>query len=128
MGSSYLGIDVFGSGAHRFVVGRQGRRIISLAAIVGSASEAGTAQFGDLELRVEVRGRLVASSEAGLWLVRDALLDQTGLGVNPGVLEDGHGHQWAGMTLLTIEEDGEIARGREISVGYVATFGRLASG
>ena len=26
MGSSYLGVDVFGSGAHRFVAGRQGRR------------------------------------------------------------------------------------------------------
>ncbi len=128
MGSSFKGIDLFGSGAHRFEVGRQGRRVVSLSAIAGDPSVAGFAEFGDLELRIEVRGRLVADDDAGLWVLRDAIMVQADSGVGSGVLEDSFGHQWATMKLLSFEEFGGTSRGRVVSVGYVAVFGRLASG
>ncbi len=128
MGSSYKGIDLFGSGAHRFEIGRQGRRVISLAAIAGDPSVEGSAEFGDLELRIEVRGRLVADDDAGLWALRDAVMAQADSSVGSGVLEDQFGHQWATMKLLTLEEFGGTSRGRKVSVGYVASFGRLSSG
>ncbi len=127
MGSSYKGTDYFGSGPHRFKVGRLGRRVISLAAIAGDASVDGAAEFGDLEPRIEVRGRLVADTEAGLWALRDALAAQADSGVGAGDLVDPHGHVWEDMKLLTVEEDGPVARGRRVSVGYAAVFGRLAS-
>jgi len=128
MGSSYKGVDLFGSGAHRFVIDRQGRRVISLAAIANDASVAGSVEFGDLELRIEVRGRLVALDDAGLWVLRNALMGEAVSTVGSGVLFDQQGHQWATMKLLTVEEDGATARGRVVSVGYTAVFGRLASG
>jgi hypothetical protein len=128
MASSYKGNDLFGSGAHRFVIGRQGRRVISLAAITNDASVAGAAEFGDLELRIEVRGRLVAIDEPSLWVLRDALMGEAVSTVGSGVLEDQWGHQWATMKLLSVEEVGPTARGRVVSVGYTAVFGRLATG
>lgn len=128
MGSSYKGEDVFGSGPHQFRVGRLGRRVISLAAVSGDVAVGGAAEFGDLELRVQVKGRLIADDEEDLWELRDALLVEAESSVESGLLEDQHGRQWATMKLLTIEEDGFTARGREVSIGYTAEFGRLASG
>ena len=128
MTSLYKGTDYFGSGAHRFVLGRAARRVISLAALSSDLSVDGTAEFGDYELRVEVKGRLVASDELGLWTLRDAIVAQASSSVGSGVLEDHHGHQWATMKLVSFEEMGSVSRGRTVSVGYVAEFGRLASG
>ena len=42
--------------------------------------------------------------------------------------EDGHGHHWAGVKLLSFEAGGGTDRGRVFSVGYSALFGVLASG
>ena len=125
MGSAFKGIDYFGSGPHRFYVGKQGRRVISLAAVAGDVTFDGSLEFGDLELRVEVRGRLVSSSETGLWALRDALVAESESTVGSGILEDHFGRQWTGVKLLTVEYDGAIARGREFSIGYRASFGVL---
>ena len=126
MASSFKGEDVFGSGPHEFFVGRVGRRVVSLAALARDSAVEGSGEFGDLELRVTVKGRLVAEDDAGLWALRDALAAESAYEVTGGVLEDGHGHEWAEMKLLTVDEDGAVARGRELSIGYTAEFGHLA--
>ncbi len=128
MGSRYKGQDLFGSGPHRFVIGRLGRRIVSLSTISMSPTVDGTAEFGDLELRIEVRGRLVANTESALWARRDLIVAQAESTIASGVLENEDGYQWATMKLLTFEESGPTQRGRDVSVGYVAVFGRLSSG
>jgi len=128
MGSSFKGVDLFGSGAHRFVVGKQGRRLVSLAAVSGLITDAGTLEFGDRETRVEVRGRLVAASESALWTLRDAIVAQGVSTVGSGVLEDRYGHQWSTMKLLSFEPESAVVHGRTVSLGYVALFGELLSG
>lgn len=125
MGSSFKGVDYFGSGPHRFVVGKQGRRVVSLSTVAGDPSVPGSFESGDRELRVEVRGRLVSASEPGLWALRDALTLQAAFEVTGGTLIDHHGHEWEDVTLFTVEWAGPVARGRVWSVGYVALFGAL---
>lgn len=127
MGSSFKGTDYFGSGPHRFTVGRQGRRVVSLSAVSGDVSVPGRIESGDWDLRVEVRGRLVATSEAALWTLRDALTAQGAFGVAPGTLRDPHGRSWDDMYLLYVEWGGPVSRGRTVSTGYAAYFGQLVT-
>ena len=125
MGSSFKGDDLFGSGGHQFVNRRLGRRVVSYASVVGDPSVPGTFESGEYEVWVEVRGRLVANSDSGLWSLRNDILDEAAAGVASGLLQDAHGHEWEDMKLLTYEETGPVERGREVSVGYVVVFGRL---
>lgn len=127
MMSSFKGLDLFGSGAHRFLNQRLGRRVVSYASLLGDPSATGTFDSGDWEVWVEVHGRLVAASDSLLWDLRDDILTQAESGMTHGVLVDTHGHSWAGMSLLTYEETGPVQRGREVSVGYVVVFGRLTN-
>ncbi len=123
MGSSFKGNDLFGSGPHVFEVGRQGRRIVSLAALSGDPSVEGTIESGDYELRVTVKGRLVAGSESALWTLRDAIATESGFEVAGGDLVDHHGRTWSGVKLFWVEWDGAVNRGRTWSIGYEALFG-----
>lgn len=123
MSSSYKGIDLFGSGPHVFAVGRQGRRVVSLSAVSGDPSVPGSFESGDDEVRVSVRGRLVAGSESALWTLRDAIATQAAFQVGAGELIDQHGHSWAGVKLLRVEWLGAVDRGRVLSIGYEALFG-----
>lgn len=123
MGSSFKGVDLFGSGPHVFEVGRQGRRVVSLSVVSGDASVPGTFESGDYELRVTVKGRLVASSESGLWSLRDAITAQAAFEVSGGDLIDQHGHTWSGVKLFQVEWAGAVDRGRVLSIGYEALFG-----
>ncbi len=127
MGSSYKGQNLFGSGAHRFVLGRLGRRVISEAAIVQDPAEPGSSEWGDLELRIEVRGRLVASSDSALWSLRDAIWAQADSAVDSGTRIDEHSHSWSDVKLITYEESGVTRRGRKVSVAYTAVFGQLTA-
>ena len=123
MGSSFKSLDLFGSGPHVFEVGRQGRRVVSLSAATGDPSVAGSFESGDYELRVTVRGRLVASSESALWALRDAISDEAAFGVSGGDLVDQHGRTWSGVKLFYVEWEGSVDRGRVLSIGYEALFG-----
>ncbi|MGJ8637204.1 MAG: hypothetical protein ACSHX5_10200 [Phycisphaerales bacterium] len=125
MASSFKGQNLFGSGGHRFVNRKLGRRVISNSSVEGSPLFPGTFEAGDWEVWVEVRGRLVASSDSSLWALRDLILAQAAYGVSEGTLEDEHGHEWEDMKFLTYEETGPTQRGRDVSVGYIAVFGRL---
>jgi len=125
MASSFKGQDLFGSGGHRFVNRRLGRRVVSFAAVLNDPVTPGTFESGDWEVWVEVRGRLVANTDASLWSLRDAILAEAKFNVAAGTLIDDHGYQWVDMKFLTYEETGPTQRGRDVSVGYVAVFGRL---
>lgn len=127
MASSFKGLDLFGSGAHRFVMSRQGLYTAPLSAVGGNPAQPGSAWFGDLEREVHVIGRLVAAGEATLWSLRDAIVaqaDSTSTPV-PGTLVDSHGRTWASMSLYRYEETGPVDRGRVWSVGYIARFRRF---
>lgn len=121
--SSFKGDDLFGSGPHRFSVGEQGRRVISNAAIAGSAAADGSATYGDRELRIAVAGRLVASSESALWSLRDAIVSEAASTESEGTLTDGNGRSWDDVYLFGFTPDGDIDRGRVFSLGYSAEFG-----
>lgn len=123
--SSFRGLDLFGSGPHRFEVGRMGRRVVSYAAVAGDPTVPGSFTAGDQELRVTVRGRLVASSESALWALRDAAAAEAASGAPAGTLDDGRGRSWAGVKMLSFATDGPTDRGRAFSVGYTAEFGVL---
>ncbi len=127
MASSFKGLDLFGSGAHRFVMGRQGLYAVPLSVVGGDPTQAGSSWFGDLELEIHVRGRLVAASESALWALRDAVTTQADSSNTPvpGTLVDAHGRSWASMSLYRYEEDGAVDRGRVWSVGYAARFRRF---
>jgi hypothetical protein len=127
MGSSFKGLDLFGSGPHRFVMGRQGLYAVPLSVVGGDPAQEGSSWFGDLELEVHVLGRLVAESEASLWALRDAITAQAESSNTPvpGTLVDGHGRVWESMSLYRYEETGPTDRGRVWSVGYVARFRRF---
>ncbi|MFI4898389.1 MAG: hypothetical protein ACIARR_11245 [Phycisphaerales bacterium JB059] len=127
MGSSFKGLDLFGSGPHRFVMGRQGLYAVPLSVVSGDPAQAGSSWFGDLELEVHVLGRLVGESEGALWALRDAITAQAESSNTPvaGTLVDGHGRAWDSMSLYRYEETGPTDRGRVWSVGYVARFRRF---
>ena len=121
--SSYKGLDLFGSGPHRFAVGRRNQLVLSEFALTGAPLPR-SYPFGPQDWDVLVTGRLVASSEAALRTLRDAIpaeLEVLG-SITPGVLLDGLGRKWADMVLTAYEEADRIDRGRVFSVGYVATF------
>lgn len=123
--SSYKGQDLFGSGPHRFSMGRQGVYALTPGFLYGgTAGESIIA--GDRELDVIVTGILIASSEANLWSVRNAITAQAVASAVAGTLIDNHGKSWTDMNLIDYREEGPTDRGRVRSVRYAATFRRLA--
>ena len=120
MASSFTGEDLFGSGPHRFGMGRQGSFVLTDAQ--GASPGPNSYPSGVQELDIVVKGRLVAASEAALWAVRDEV---TAMLIDPptsGTLIDGAGRTWTGMSFIRYEEDEVVDRGRVWSVAYVATF------
>lgn len=124
MSSSFKGIDLFGSGPHRFAVRERSLYVVPLRAF-GDPSVPGSAPFGDIELEVIVRGRLTAADDAALWVLRDAIAAQATYPATPGTLVDHHGRSWTGMTLVSYVEDDRTDRGRVVSIGYEARFRRF---
>lgn len=122
--SSFKGLDLFGSGPHRFTVGREGRRVVTYAAVTGDPSVPGSFVSGDHELRITITGRLSASTEAALWTLRDAITAQAASTATAGTLADGQGRTWANLKLLTFTPTGPIDRGRRLTLPYTAEFGR----
>lgn len=122
--SSFKGLDLFGSGPHRFTVGREGRRVVTYAAVTGDPSVPGSFASGDHEPRVTVTGRLTAPTESALWVQRDAITAQAASTSPAGTLDDGRARTWTDMKLLTFTPAGPTDRGRTYSLPYTAEFGR----
>ena len=127
MGSSFKGVDLFGSGPHRFSLDRQGHLVISAFGGFGDFSP-DTFPIGLVELEVVVTGRLVAASESALWTRRDAIVAQfeDSFEPTPGALVDQAGRSFADMVIFDYVEDDRVDRGRAWSVGYEARFRRFA--
>lgn len=125
MSSSFKGLDLFGSGPHRFSMAEQGLYVVPMRAF-GDPGVPGSAAFGDVELEVLVRGRLSAASDSALWQLRDAIVAQATDPATAGTLVDHHGRSWASMTLIEFVEADRTDRGRVVSVGYEARFRRFA--
>lgn len=120
MGSTFKGLDIFGSGPHRFAVAKAGQLVVPELSLGQQGS--GSVYLGLLEPKVIVTGRLVASSESGLWALRDAV---TALLVDPpapGTLVDHHGRTWTEMSFVSFEAEDRTDRGRTRSLGYTAVF------
>lgn len=120
MGSSFKTNDLFGSGPHRFAVGRLGQFVVSDFAIGSWTS--GSVYMGLRELDVSVTGRLVAADEAGLWTLRDAIEAELLDPPAPGTLIDLHGRTWNDMSFISFVAADQTDRGRVISIAFQAVF------
>jgi len=123
LSSSFKNKNLFGSGPHRFVTGKRGQLVVSDFAI--GASDAGSVYLGLLETDITVRGRLQASTEAALWVLRDAVVAEL---VDPpaaGTLVDLNGRTWSSMSFVSYVEGDRTDRGRVRSVTYTAIFRRF---
>lgn len=121
--SSFKGIDVFGSGPHRFSAGPRGQLLIS--ALSQNQYDPSTFPLGLIEEEVRVRGRLVGATQAQLRQRVDGAVAMLVNPPEPGTLIDGHGRAYAGMSFVRFEEHDRTDRGREFSVSYEAVFRRL---
>lgn len=125
MSSSFKAKDLFGSGPHRFALGRQGSLVLSNLAM--GLYSSGSVPLGLLELDVIVTGRLIAQSESGLWYFRDAIVAELLNPPTPGTLIDLHGRTWTNMSFITYQEADRTDRGRLHSMAYTAVFRRFES-
>jgi hypothetical protein len=123
MPSSFKGLDLFGSGPHRFASLREGTLVVTGFALGGSSP--GGVALGLVDVEVRVLGRLVAVSEPVLWRLRDAIAAQLAFPPVPGVLVDQFGRRWEGMSLTWFEPAEKTDRGRERSLAYECAFRRL---
>ena len=120
MASSFAGLDLFGSGPHRFAMGPVGRLVVG--ALRPPAYDTHSVDMGaTLEVRIVQTGRLVAATPTALWMLIDAVRTQAELPRN-GTLIDHHGRSWTNMTLVRFELAGPIDRGRVVSVAYAAEY------
>jgi len=120
MASTFAGLDLFGSGPHRFAMGVVGRLVVG--ALRPPTYDTHSVDMGaTIELRIVQRGRLIAANPTALWALVDSVRTQAEL-PRTGTLVDHHGRSWASMTLIRFELAGPIDRGRVASVGYVAEY------
>lgn len=124
MASTFKGIGLFNSGPHRFSRKPVGEFVLSVFAATGTPA-AGSLPIGPLELVIEVRGRLVAGDDAGLWALRDAVGAQLTDPPQKGTLVDHHGKSFADMSFVEFEEEDRTDRGALVSVAYTARFVRF---
>jgi len=123
MASSFKTLDLFGSGPHRFAMGKQGQLTILDFNINGYTPD--STWLGLFEIEVLVAGRLVASTESALWMLRDAVTAQLLDPPTAGTLVDMQGRTWTDMSFIRYEEGDGVDRGREHSIEYSATFRRF---
>lgn len=118
--SSFKGIDLFGTGPHRFSVGPRGQLITSN--FFNGAGNAGSTAQGLIAWQVIVKGRLAGATQAALDAARDAVLAQLEPTPTPGDLVDTRGRTWEGMSFVSFQEGDRTDRGRLYSVAYTAVF------
>ncbi len=118
--SSFKGLDLFGSGPHRFSVGPRGQLITSN--FFNGAGNAGSTAQGLIAWQVIVRGRLVGATQGALQAARDAVVAQLQATPTPGDLVDTRGRTWPAMSLVSFQEGDRTDRGRVFSVAYAAVF------
>lgn len=122
MASSFDGVDLFGSGPHRFGIGLRGVETQPRWRVTGNNAHTGTLPLGDREFDVLVTGRLVAATESALWALREAVSGKAVFATGAGVLIDNTGRSFANMWFIEYAEADRVDRGRVWSMGYTALF------
>ncbi len=126
MSSSFASLPLFNSGPHRFQEDARGYLALPNGIVLGAPGIPGTAVTGRLERTVIVSGRLIASSEAGLWTLRDAITAVFSPAPGtPGLLIDHAGRQWTDMTFVQFDPADRVDRGRVWSLRYIAKFVKI---
>ncbi len=120
--STYKGLDLFGSGPHRFAEGLRGQ--VTDSELFRSPPESGSRYLGLGEFTVTVRGRLVAATKAELWDAVDAVAAEVVDPPEPGTLDAG-ARSWDGLSFVGFAPADRVDRGREFSLAYEATFLRF---
>jgi hypothetical protein len=123
--SSYKGLDLFGSGPHRCFVGRRGYVVTPNAFEPGGGMGSGIRDVRELD--VWVRGRLVATSEAALWTLREAIANQFATPATAGTFVDTAGRTFENMTMVRYVEDEVRDKGRVWSVAYEVQLRRFGA-
>lgn len=122
MASTFGGVGYFNSGPHRFIVGRLGRLV--QGPFQTPLDLPYSTDRGPAELRIIQTGRLVASTNAGLWTLIDAIQTRAE-GTQAGTLVDHHGRQWMNLRMISFRPDAQIDRGRVYSVRYQVDYLRF---
>src|SRR5690349_17593874 len=112
--STFKGLDLFGSGPHRFALRKQGQLVVPELSLGSAVS--GSLYLGPLETCVVVTGRLVAADDAALWALRDAITAQLLDPPAPGTLVDHHGRTFSDMSFITFEPADRTDRARVVSL------------
>lgn len=123
MASNFKGVDLFGSGPHRFKPEPMGEAV---TAVDPFSPGTGWITLGPILAQVNVEGRLVAADEAGLRVLLEAIRAQLILWPEEGTLENHAGHTWPSMSFGRFVPAGLIEHGRVASLAYTAQFYRVA--
>lgn len=122
--SSFNGVDLFGSGPHRFMLPPAGYQFAPRLSL--GLGGPGVSIVGLAQVLVTVSGRLVAPDLAGLEALMQEIRTAADPAANVGQLIDNHGRIYEDMTFLRCQFGERTDRGREVSVTYVATFAVMA--
>lgn len=117
--SAFQGMDLFGSGPHRFVMEAVGR--YTEDAGLGPIWWTASVDHGVRELRIRQEGRLSAPTEVQLWALIDAIRAKAEQPAT-GVLNDGNGRIWTQMTMRRFQLESDFDRGRVVSVRYSVRY------
>lgn len=120
--SSIDGQSLFDSGPHRFVIRSVGTLYFPPLSL--DFLQTSTELIGPIELAIRQTGRLVSTTESGLWSLVDAIKSAGESQLN-GTLIDNAGQSWTDMTFLRFRPDDRVDRGRVISLAYTADYIRL---
>ena len=117
--STYKGLDLFGSGPHRFAEGPHAQALASELFLPTPGP--GTRYLGLVELEVTVRGRLVGGSEKDLQDALDSIAAQVIHPPAPGTL-DSDQRSWDDLSFVAFTPADRTDRGRTHSLAYTARF------
>jgi len=115
--SSLGGVDLFGSGPHRFTHRRCG--VLAVPPLTFDAVQTRWQIVDDLEQTWEVSGRFVGDTCAEVWGAFDAVCDLAQTGTQ-GTLVDPCGVSYNGVRALWIAQSGRLTQGRVVSLPYSA--------
>lgn len=116
MPATFAGLSLFGSGPHRIVGTRFGK--IWLPPYAGNVNPNGFTNFFERrEPKLIQTGRLIATTHSALMTFVSAIQTQAEI-PRTGTLVEANGHIWTNMTLLQMQLDDRIDRGRTYSVQY----------
>lgn len=121
MGSRYKGIDLFGSGPHRFRPEPLGQALVAFEPL---APGTGWIGLGNVKPSVTVEGYLVGADEAAVREALETIRAELLLWPEAGLLVNHAGHEWADMVFGRFTPGGVIEQGRVASLKYAAFFYR----